>query len=297
MIYYHIASGWSLVPSHANAPDMSDVVTSEADGADGQFVYRHRLPTRLWHWLNALSIVVLLMSGLMIFNAHPRLYWGKYGANRDHAWLTIGGNQAVGRVFIGPVAIPTTGVLGHWKDQQGRTQTRAFPYWATIPSRYSLAGARRWHLTFAWALIVGGVLYVGASLANRHFVRDLKPHRGELSPRNIWQDIKDHARLRLPKGDAAGRYNILQKLSYILVIFLLIPLMILTGLTMGPAFDATWPWLLDLFGGRQSARSIHFLCAFGLLVFIVVHLVMVVLAGPFNEVRSMVTGWIRLRDR
>ncbi|QJU56489.1 hypothetical protein HL653_00645 [Sphingomonas sp. AP4-R1] len=265
--------------------------------ARGKLVYRHRLPTRLWHWLNALTIFILLMSGLMIFNAHPRLYWGAYGANRDHAWLTIRGNQAIGQLTIGSVAIPTTGVLGHWKDQQGRIQTRAFPYWATIPSRYSLAGARRWHLTFAWLLIGGGCAFVVASLINRHFVRDLRPRREELAPRHIWRDIKDHARLRFPTGEAATRYNILQKASYIFVIFLAIPLMILTGLTMGPGFDTTMPWLLDLFGGRQSARSIHFLCAMALAAFIGVHLVMVVLAGPYNEVRSMVTGWFRLRER
>jgi Ni/Fe-hydrogenase b-type cytochrome subunit len=272
------------------------MMTESGDSGAGRLVYRHRLPTRLWHWLNALSIFILLMSGLMIFNAHPRLYWGQYGANRDHAWLTIGGNQQIGRLQIGTVAIPTTGVLGHWKDPQGRIQTRAFPHWATIPSRYSLAGARRWHFTFAWVLVAGGFLYVVASLLNRHFRRDLAPRREELDTRHIWQDIKDHARLRLPTGDAAGRYNILQKLSYIGVIFVAIPLMILTGLTMGPGFDATFPWLLDLFGGRQSARSIHFLCAFALLAFIAVHLVMVVLAGPINELRSMLTGWFRLRE-
>jgi thiosulfate reductase cytochrome b subunit len=184
-------------------------------------------------------------------------------------------------------------VLGHWKDQQGHIQTRAFPYWATIPGHYSLAGARRWHFLFAWVLILGGTAYFIASLVNRHFAKDLKPTREELAPRHLWQDVKDHARLRLPTGDAAGRYNPLQKLAYIVVIFFLIPVMILTGLTMAPSFNATFPQLLWLFGGRQSARSLHFLCAMGLLAFIVVHLVMVVLAGPINEIRSMITGWFR----
>ena len=256
-------------------------------------LYRHRLPTRLWHWLNALSVFILLMSGLMIFNAHPRLYWGKYGANFDRPWLVIGPTPTGGRVVIGTVAIPTTGVLGRWKDKDGHVQTRAFPYWATIPSRYSLAGARRWHFVFAWMLGLSGLGYVIASLINRHFKRDLLPSREELKPRHIWADIKDHARLRLPTGDKAARYNILQKLAYVSVVFVAIPLMVATGLTMGPGFNATFPWLLDLFGGRQSARSIHFLCAFALLAFIIVHLVMVLLAGPLNELRSMITGWFR----
>ena len=231
----------------------------------------------------------------MIFNAHPRLYWGKYGANFDTPWLQIGPTPGSGgHLVIGNrVFIPTTGVLGHWKDAQGNVQTRAFPYWATIPGRYSLSGARRWHFLFAWVLILAGTAFFVTSLINRHFRRDIAPSAEELKPRHLWQDIKDHARLRLPTGDAAARYNPLQKLAYISVIFLLIPIMILTGLTMGPGFDATFPQLLFLFGGRQSARSIHFLCAMGLLAFIVVHLAMVLLAGPINEIRSMITGWFR----
>ena len=265
------------------------------DPDDRPLLYRHRVSTRLWHWVNALSIFMLLMSGLMIFNAHPRLYWGRYGANFDTPWLQIGPTPSGGgHVVIGPVAIPTTGVLGHWRDQRGNVQTRAFPWWATIPSSYSLAAGRRWHFLFAWIFVLGGLAYVIASLLNRHFVRDLKPSREELRARHIWHDIRDHARLRLPTGDAATRYNVLQKLAYVGVIFGLIPLMILTGLTMSPGFNAALPWLLEVLGGRQSARSIHFLCATGLFGFILVHLAMVVLAGPFNEIRSMITGWFRV---
>ena len=100
--------------------------------------------------------------------------------------------------------------------------------------------------------------------------------------------------LNFPKGAAALNYNILQKASYLGVILVLIPVMILTGLTMSPSMDATWPWLLDVFGGRQSARSIHFIASTLLVVFFIVHLVMVILAGPFNEVRAMITGYFRL---
>ena len=227
-------------------------------------VYRHRLPTRLWHWINALTVFVMLMSGLMIFNAHPHLYWGQYGANFDHPWLSFGG--------------------------------RPVPGWATIPSHYNLAAARRWHLAFAWLLSVGLILFLLTSLINRHAQRDLAPSREEVRPSHIWHDIKEHARLHFPTGEAALRYNILQKLSYVGVIFVLLPLMLLTGLAMSPAMDAAWPWLIELFGGRQSARSIHFICAMGLLAFIIVHLVMVILAGPINEVGSMVTGRFRIRS-
>jgi len=224
--------------------------------------YRHHLPTRLWHWINALTVLVMLMSGMMIFNAHPHLYWGQFGANFDHPWLSFRG--------------------------------RPFPGWATIPSTYNLAAGRRWHLAFAWVLSIGLIAFLVASLINRHAQRDLAPTRDEVRPRHIWHDVREHARLRFPTGDAALRYNILQKLSYVAVIFILLPLMVLTGLAMSPAMDASWPWLIYLFGGRQSARSIHFICAAALLGFIIVHLVMVMLAGPINEIGSMISGYFRV---
>jgi thiosulfate reductase cytochrome b subunit len=259
-----------------------------------RIAYRHRLPTRIWHWVNALTVFVMLMSGLMIFNAHPRLYWGQFGANLDRPWLMVGSTPTTGYVQLGSHKLNTTGVIGRWKDQDGVSQTRAFPWWATIPSRYSLADARIWHLAFAWALALGLIAFLVTSLFNRHVQRDLAPKPDELTPRHILHDIGQHARLRFPTGDAALRYNILQKIAYVSVIFVFLPLIILTGLTMSPSMDAAWPWLVELFGGRQSARSIHFLCAMALLGFILVHLTMVVLAGPLNEVGSMITGRFRV---
>lgn len=224
--------------------------------------YRHRFATRIWHWVNALTVFVMLMSGLMIFNAHPHLYWGQFGANFDHPWLSFHG--------------------------------RPIPGWATIPSTYNLAAARRWHLGFAWILVLGLIAFLAASIINRHVQRDLAPSRDQLRPSHIWHDVRQHALLRFPTGEEALRYNILQKFSYIAVIFVLLPLMLLTGLAMSPAMDASWPWLVDLFAGRQSARSIHFICAMAILAFILVHLTMVVLAGPINEIGSMITGRFRV---
>ena len=230
----------------------------------GALVSRHWLSTRIWHWVNALAVIVLLMSGLMILNAHPRLYWGQYGANFDYAWLEL----------------------------------PRFPGWLTIPSSYDLAGARRWHLAFAWLFVASIVLFLLVSALNGHLRRDLVPRPKELEPGHVWADIRDHALLKFPTGAAALHYSLLQKLSYAAVVFVLLPLMILSGLTMSPAMDAAWPWLLDLFGGRQSARSVHFLCAAAIALFLIVHLVMVVLAGPVNEIRSMITGRFRVpRER
>ncbi|MFM9978417.1 MAG: cytochrome b/b6 domain-containing protein [Sphingomonadaceae bacterium] len=230
----------------------------------GELVKRHRISTRLWHWINAVAIVVLIMSGLMISNAHPHLYWGHYGANLDASW------------FDPP----------------------RFPGWATIPSTYNLALARHWHLFFAWIFAFGFLAYLIVSLINRHLQRDLTLQRGELSPKHLVEEVVHHAQLKFPTGAAALKYNTLQKLTYIVVLFVLFPLLILTGLCLQPGMSPLTGWAIDLLGGRQSARSIHFICAGLVAVFIVVHLLLVVLAGPYNEVRSMITGKFRIpRDR
>ncbi|MBB3695109.1 cytochrome b/b6 domain-containing protein [Sphingomonas sp. BK580] len=225
-------------------------------------IRRHRLATRLWHWLNAVAVIVLIGSGLGISNAHPRLYWGRYGANFDHAWA----------------------------------QLPRFPAWLTIPANYNLAISRRWHLFFALVLAFSLLGYMIVSLINRHFQRDLRLRRRDLAPAHIAADVRAHLDLRFHDPEAPGEYNVLQKLSYVAVIFVLLPLVILTGLALSPGMDAAWPWLLELFGGRQSARSLHFLAMAGLALFTVVHLTLVILAGIGNELRSMITGWWRVPE-
>jgi thiosulfate reductase cytochrome b subunit len=191
-----------------------------------------------------------------------------------------------GITTIGPVKLDTTGFLGVSTDH-GQVLQKAWPSWLTIPSNQDLADARHWHFFFAWILAINGLVYLLWSLVIRHLQRDLWPTLGDL--KSIPRSIVDHVRLKHPTGEAAKRYNVLQRLAYLGLITLVV-LMVLTGLTMSPGFDAFAPWLLDLFGGRQSARSIHFFCASGIVAFIVVHLAEVVLAGPINEVKSMITG-------
>ena len=225
-------------------------------------IYRHRLPTRIWHWINMVTIMIMIGSGATILNAHPHLYWGNYGANFDRPWYN-------------PPHMPA---------------------WLTIPSHYNLALARRWHLLFALVLGFGLLGYMIASLINRHFQRDLRVRAKELAPRHLWHDVKEHIALRFHDPENPTAYNIFQKLAYVSVIFVLIPAMILSGLTLSPALDAAWPWLLDLMGGRASARSVHFIAASGIVLFIIVHLALVLLAGPVNEIRSMITGRWRVPE-
>jgi thiosulfate reductase cytochrome b subunit len=251
------------------------------------------------HGLNALFLGVLLMSGLQIFNAWPNLYWGQYGADGDHALFEIGsaqdGAHLRGFVHVGALTIPTTGVLGV-SHVEGQPAARAFPAWATLPSSQDLATGRRWHLFFAWCFVINGAAYLIYSFASGHFRRNLLPNSVELSPRHLWREILDHARLRFPEGAAAKHYNALQKLTYLSVVVVLLPAMVLTGLTMSPGMDAVVPQLLDLFGGRQSARTVHFISATCVVLFVVVHIAMVILSGAWNNLRSMITGRYAIQE-
>jgi thiosulfate reductase cytochrome b subunit len=182
----------------------------------------------------------------------------------------------------------TTGVLGLSRDANGEPAERGFPAWATLPGPQWLAMGRRWHFFFAWLFVINGAVYAAYTLLGGHLRRDLLPSGRDLA--HIGRSLWDHLRLRFPKGEDAKRYNVLQKLAYLATVFVLGPLIILAGLTLSPRLDASFPVLLDVFGGRQSARSIHFLCAAALLSFVIIHLVMVLISGVWNNLRSMITG-------
>jgi thiosulfate reductase cytochrome b subunit len=256
-----------------------------------QRIYRHRLPVRVMHWINVISITLLLMSGLNIFNAHPALYWG-HDSHFASPWLAIKArNTPDGPIGVAQFAgreWQTTGVLG-LSAVDGQARARGFPSWATVPGPQWLSMARHWHFFFAWLFVVNGVAYVLYSLFSRHLSRDLLPTRDEL--RGIGASIKNHLLFRHPTGEAAKRYNVLQSLAYLIVIFGLLPLVVFAGLAMSPRLDSVFTGWVDLFGGRQSARSLHFIAATGLLLFTLIHLFEVIVAGVWNEIRSMVTGW------
>lgn len=282
-------------------PSLDAVVSSEqvavstlpaTSVAAPERVYRHRLPVRLGHWLNVVCLFILIMSGLQIFNAHPALYWGDR-SDRDRSLFSIrpvntedgdirGITTILGRRF------DTTGVLGY-----SNGSGRAFPGWATIPSAKWLSMGRQWHLFFAWVFVINGLLFTAYAMISRHLTRDLAPSREDL--RKIGKEINDHIRPRHPKGNEAKQYNVLQKLIYLGVLFGLAPLIVMTGLTMSPTIDTGFPWLLTIFGGRQAARTIHFLACFSFVGFIVIHVSQVILTGFFNNIRSMVTGWFVIK--
>jgi thiosulfate reductase cytochrome b subunit len=253
----------------------------------GPLIYRQRLLTRITHGVWAVSLFFLMLTGLQIFNAHPSVHIGKeVGFAYDNSILQIGARQdgealrGVTRVL--GVEFDTTGILG-----VSDGEARAFPAALTIPSYQSLATGRVIHFFFAWALVGTLALWLVASALNGH-LRQLIPSFADLKA--LPRDIADHARLRFHH---TGQYSVLQKLAYAWVLFVALPLMILTGLSMSPGFNAAAPWLLDLFQGRQTARTIHFLTMLALIGFFAIHMAMILLAGPLNEMRSILTGWYR----
>jgi thiosulfate reductase cytochrome b subunit len=257
----------------------------------GTFIYRHTVLVRMTHWINVICITFLLMSGLQIFNAHPALYIGMQSdfdrpvlrmSARNTPDGPVGETTILGRVF------DTTGVLG-LSTYNGVPRARGFPSWITVPSYQDLATGRRWHFFFAWLFFINGAVYLVASLVNRHIWRDLVPSWRQV--RSIGATIWHHLKLRFPHE---RDYNVLQKLSYLVMVIGVLPLVILTGLTMSPGVNAFVPWLVDVFGGRQTARTIHFICATLIVLFVIVHVVLVLVSGLWNNLRSMITGRYRV---
>jgi len=255
-------------------------------------VYRHSLSTRLTHWLAALSLVILFMSGLQIFNAAPFLD-ASDKTDPARRVLEIGavqnGARENGFVNILGLHVRTTGVLGYTDDGMGGQSERAFPGWITMPGYQSLADGRRWHLFFAWILVIAGLWYFVAGAISGKF-RKLVISRADLSklvPMQLYY-------LKLRKEPPPyGEYNPLQKMAYTVVIFVFAPLIVISGLALSPGVDAIAGPLTSVLGGRQFARLWHFVLTFSLLGFTVVHLTMVFTQGAYNNVRSMVTGWYR----
>lgn len=260
--------------------------------------YRHPLFVRIAHWVNAGVLLIMLMSGLQIFNAHPALYWGK-SADFAHPILSLTAvydekHDIRGRTQIGSWTFDSTDTFGYSKVD-GQYAVRGFPSWMTLPSVQWLAMGRQWHFFFSWFFGLNGLLFIALALRSRHAQRDLFPKISDFT--HLPKEIVQHALLRFPKGEAAKRYNGIQRLTYFFVIFILGPLVVLTGLTMSPTLDAAFPPLLWIFGGRQTARTIHFLCAFSFLAFFFVHIALVLLSGAGNGIRSMITGrWYLEKD-
>jgi len=230
----------------------------------------------------AASVLTLADSGFIILMSHPRLYWGAVGNDLTPALfeLPISRNYHHGGwteplMFFRGTGTGATAIVSRARTYDIFNQN---------------GWARSLHFLAAWFLIVAALIYLAAGLIGGHLRRHLIPRPRELSPRSLWRDILAHVHLPMPRSSGGPPYGPLQKLAYFGVVFLTLPLIVVTGLTMAPAVTAAYPGLLDLFGGSQSARTIHFFAFAALVLFLVVHVAMVLLTGFRRQLRAMILG-------
>lgn len=258
-----------------------------------QAYLRYPLTTRVLHWVAALAIITLLWSGFWIFNLHPRLYWGEVGYFGSPAIAELAADTSSGSpqmaIRIGSYSMDVTGLLG-------RVNRQPFVRIFNFPQGFEFGGTRALHFTAAWVLVIGWFYYVFHLVSSGRLRNNWLPGLSELSPRNLGRDILAHLKFRRARGEAIKRYNTLQKLSYLAVMFVLLPLIFFTGLTMSNSITTAWPFLFDVFGGRQSARTLHFICAFLVALFMLMHVLQLFVAGFFNHMRSMITGRIHIKS-
>ncbi|HME08320.1 MAG TPA: cytochrome b/b6 domain-containing protein [Bryobacteraceae bacterium] len=238
------------------------VATSAAAVPTRTVTSRHSALVRVTHWITTLCFLALLVSGVEIVISHPRFYWGETG------------NVHTPPLFKIPIpASRSTVPTGYGyvlPDQNG---------W----SRYL-------HFQSAWVAVLTGLLYVISIFFTGHLRKDLLPRRADLSWRSFSSEIANHLRFKRPGEEEAWSYNLLQRLTYLIVIFVLFPLVIWTGLAMSPAIASVFPAAVAVLGGQQSARTIHFFVSVFLFLFLLVHIVMICLAGLSSRMRAMITG-------
>ncbi len=238
----------------------------------------HSSWVRIAHWIVSLSFLTLVFSGYVILMCHPRLYWGEVGNDLTPALVEL--------------PISRNHRHGGWERHGAFSQDA--PAVVSASRTYEIFNENSWgrslHFLAAWFLVLPGAIYLLVGLCTGHFWRHLWPRVGQLTPGQIWRDLVDHLRLRIRPATGGPQYGLLQKCAYCAVVFLALPLAVLTGLAMSPAITAGYPLLGSLFGGYQSARTIHFVVAVVLVLFLIVHVAMVVRSGFKRQMRAMTLG-------
>jgi len=264
-------------------------------------IVRHPVAVRLWHWITALCVFAMLYTGFVILNVHPRLYWGEVGNATMPAIFAVESattppdtktRPSPAILRVGSFTWDVTGYMG-----VSLAGGEYFMLFRSANFGIKFGAARAWHFAIAWVLVLAWIAYILYLFAGRRLKTDLLPTSAQFTTHHFIQDIWDHLRLRRAQGEDAARYNLLQKLSYLFIVFVLIPVTILSGLTMSNAITARFPELFTLFGGRQSARTIHAITASLFVAFIIVHVAQLFVAGFINRVRSMITGRLDITPR
>jgi len=252
----------------------------EVETASGQStaVRPHARWVRTSHWIVTVSFLTLAFTGVEILMVHPRLYWG------------VAGNELTPALLELPIS----------RNYRHGGWDKPTPFFADVDGPISASRTfeifnqngwgRSLHFLAAWCLVLPGAVYLFAGILGGHFRSYIWPRAGELAPRHFWREVVDHLHLRIPPATGGPHYGLLQKCSYSTVVFVAAPLMVMTGLAMSPAVTAAFPFLLDIFGGYQSARTIHFFTFVALLLFLFVHVVMVVKSGFRRQIRAMTVG-------
>ncbi|WP_345270193.1 cytochrome b/b6 domain-containing protein [Nibrella viscosa] len=238
----------------------------------------HATWVKILHWVVTGSFLALAFSGVVILMCHPRLYWGEVG------------NDLTPALFELPIS----------RNYQHGGWTTSMPFFRQAGSpvsadrTYDIFNQNGWgrslHFLSAWFLVVAGLVYLLMGIYTGHFRKHLWPQSGELTGAAFWRDVVSHVRMKVPAATHGPQYGLLQKCTYVVVIFFLLPLIVLTGLTMSPAITAAYPFLLKLFLGAQSARTIHFFAFLALMLFLLIHVVMVIRSGFKQQIRSMTLG-------
>lgn len=239
---------------------------------------RHRRWVRVSHWIVTLSFLTLAFTGFEILMVHPRLYWGEVGNDLTPALLEL--------------PISRNHKHGGWDKSVPFYQDSSSP--VSAGRTYEIFNQNGWgrslHFLAAWFLVLTGAIYLLAGIFSGHLRRNIVPGLMEMTPRNFLLELKDHLRLRIRAATGGPDYGLLQKGAYFTVIFIVLPLAIVTGLGMSPATNAAYPFLSGMFGGYQSARTIHFLTSITLVLFLFVHLAMIVKSGFKRQIRAMTIG-------
>jgi len=224
------------------------------------------------------SFLTLAFTGYVILMAHPRLYWGETGNDLTPALLEL--------------PISKNHKHGGWENRESFFADAASPVSAS--RTFDIFNQNGWgrslHFLAAWFLVVPGVLYLLAGIFTGHFRKHVLPRGAELAPRGLWGEFVEHLRLRIRTATGGPQYGLLQKCAYAAVIFVALPLAGITGLAMSPTVTAAYPFLSGMFGGSQSARTIHFFLAVGLVLFLAAHVVMVIKSGFKRQMRAMTIG-------
>lgn len=238
----------------------------------------HARWVRISHWILSASFITLAFTGFVILMAHPRLYWGEVGNDLTPALIEL--------------PISRNHKHGGWEKAVSFFQDAASP--VTASRTYDIFNKNGWgrslHFLAAWFLVVIGLSYLIAGVITGHFRRHIVPRSSELSPNLLWQDVRDHLRMRIRQATGGPQYGLVQKCSYFAVVFLALPLIVVSGLAMSPAITAGYPILLRIFGGFQSARTIHFFAFVVLMLFLLVHVMMITKSGFKRQMRGMTIG-------